>query len=1404
MAVDRSGEMISRFGLVLAVLVLLGAGVQAASVQEALIPFREGYYELAAREFKAVLAAEPDNIEAIYWLARCEIATGDFIGAENHLREILASKPESVESRYWLGEALAAQWREEEAISVFNAVLKHESGHTASRQALARLKSLPANVERFEHGGRSGFSASALSLDGTSAELLSSNVYDYTFSKAPTDWLIRSGEWNATSRWTCSPQWSWYGGYSREGIAAMWNKREFVGDIVVEMYIGFKMRLNRSPTYLPPNDMNITICGDGANPDSGYSFIIGGNDNRVTRIMRGTKMLTQTSEPAALWPITENGQPPTYEWHRKWWGIRVRKSGSALQLYLDNKLVLQAKDEDPLESGRVGIWVLRNDIITPRIKIYYEDEKQVRNPLPDDAAPAERAVEVRPANLRLTSQSHSSLQNDFENGVSPFRTRDGDQGAELSIVAAGKDGGHCLRLVNPAAGGSFGATLRRQQFDVAELSKLAFDYRITQESKVNFYLTCSGQSYEIVFTGPTKPASGCILLGHIPEVQTDGQWHHAEFDLLGHLRALMPEKKSLRCSDLWAGNASNEGYLLAGFGGNRITATWYMDNFFLGQPHGAQLKLAITPTKSGIKGYAVSVDKDPHGQPPEKVATQDKVLSLQLEGEGIWYAHIKPLLADGQWGPTVNYRAAVDAQPPVVKSVEPPPGTAIGDSVIRIALKDPGGSGIDLGKLSVRFNDQQLSLASDGVSWDPASSILQLDPAGAGISLENGQSAAIELASLSDRAGNTAKLQQFTFAVDYKHDQTPPTAPTINITEAYLIDDTFEKDLGGWERYGDSEGVKLSRDDTTAADGRYSLKVYNSTHGGRFGAYVTRQRFEAGKHRIVSFDYKLDDRIRTDFAVYVNGNLQGIKFTDNDNNVGVIGQVPNVRADNEWHHAEFDLYEMLKKADPEAGHYEVRQFLLADWGSTGNRVGAHYHIDNFRIIPVISGAEPISVSWASADISGIAGVSWAADNQASKLPSRELMEKDKTFKMTLPDLWRLWISLCAQDRAGNWSTVTRRPVLVDADRPVASIAAPAADSTTAVSETVLNLYDNGKADVDPNTVILEVAGHEYTIANAGLRYHRQKRKMIWNCEDVTPAPVVFDDNTKVDVKLLKAADYAGNEVATLPSWSWTMSYAADKDGPSIREIKSPTHPILIANTFEDGLGGWRNRGGAKGAAVTIDKTTAASGNCSVKLSNRSRGGAMSALIYDGNYSAEQYPIISFDYKLSSSVKLDFGVYMGGRWWDFGFTGGGRRTIGNISGVKADNQWHHASFNLGSALRRQQKSGALSVRYVIIYDRNNANNAQGAVAHFDNFIIGKVGAKAPVIRWKATDTTGIQGYSYSLDQDPLTTPDTELEGLAVAKQFGQLKPGVWYFHLRAQDGAGNWGPTATHPIMHAKP
>jgi aminopeptidase N len=60
----------------------------------------------------------------------------------------------------------------------------------------------------------------SLQADPRMVDLRSDRVCDYTFSSAPTDWQVRSGRWNAVNRWTCSPQWSWYGGYSPDAASA--------------------------------------------------------------------------------------------------------------------------------------------------------------------------------------------------------------------------------------------------------------------------------------------------------------------------------------------------------------------------------------------------------------------------------------------------------------------------------------------------------------------------------------------------------------------------------------------------------------------------------------------------------------------------------------------------------------------------------------------------------------------------------------------------------------------------------------------------------------------------------------------------------------------------------------------------------------------------------------------------------------------------------------------------------------------------------------------------------------------------------------------------------------------------------------------------------------------------------
>lgn len=65
---------------------------------------------------------------------------------------------------------------------------------------------------------------------------------------------------------------------------------------------------------------------------------------------------------------------------------------------------------------------------------------------------------------------------------------------------------------------------------------------------------------------------------------------------------------------------------------------------------------------------------------------------------------------------------------------------------------------------------------------------------------------------------------------------------------------------------------------------------------------------------------------------------------------------------------------------------------------------------------------------------------------------------------------------------------------------------------------------------------------------------------------------------------------------------------------------------------------------------------------------------------------------------------------------------------------------------------------------------------------------------PVFTWSASDaTSGVAGYSYELDQSDATTPDTTSEGLGTSKSYANKADGTWWFHVRARDVAGNWGP-----------
>jgi hypothetical protein len=398
--------------------------------------------------------------------------------------------------------------------------------------------------------------------------------------------------------------------------------------------------------------MNLTIHGDGANLDSGYSFIMGGNLNEWSRIMKGTRVLAETRDPAALFPIFEDGFPQDmYQFHRKWWALRARLAGTKLQFYKDEKLILEADDPRPLTGGRTAIWTMHNGLVVSRVKLYYQAEK-----LPPDPVPVDRLLETPPTTqvaaraITVDSATHPAVCDDFETDTGHFQARDPNAGVRLSLVTPGADGqGHALALIDQHAGGQFGVTVKLpSRLDARRHGRLSFDYRVDSEAKLNLYVMVNSGLYEIAFTAPGEIGPLAQLLTSVPDVRADGAWHHAEVDLLGYLDRIYKPTEPLQIEDVYFANTHTNGYIHAGFGGNHAGATLVLDNFRLGGAGGGEAKLTWTPVSGvALKACAVTVDAQRQATPPESALQPSGSFEAALPRSGVYYAHVRPQLADG-------------------------------------------------------------------------------------------------------------------------------------------------------------------------------------------------------------------------------------------------------------------------------------------------------------------------------------------------------------------------------------------------------------------------------------------------------------------------------------------------------------------------------------------------------------------------------------------------------------------------------------------------------------------------------------------------------------------------------------------------------------------------------------
>ena len=258
-------------------------------------------------------------------------------------------------------------------------------------------------------GARVGYAVLGAELDWERARVFTGNVHNELFRSAPSRWRVSGGAWEVTNRWECDDRWSFFSGKS-ESLAAVWHKQRFAGDLVVEFYAGIKMDSDRGDAYQYAADINLTLCGDGRDLTSGYSFLFGGWDNSRTAIVRRDKIVAQTTKYVI---------PREKSIHRHWFHIRVVKRGGTLEYSIDGKQVLAYTDPDPLPDGQLALWTYNNGLMLARVRVSHQGaEPTALRRLPEHKAacvydalprpPPESAATAR----TLTNQRRGDRQNE--------------------------------------------------------------------------------------------------------------------------------------------------------------------------------------------------------------------------------------------------------------------------------------------------------------------------------------------------------------------------------------------------------------------------------------------------------------------------------------------------------------------------------------------------------------------------------------------------------------------------------------------------------------------------------------------------------------------------------------------------------------------------------------------------------------------------------------------------------------------------------------------------------------------------------------------------------------------------------------------------------------------------------
>lgn len=581
----------------------------------------------------------------------------------------------------------------------------------------------------------------------------------------------------------------------------------------------------------------------------------------------------------------------------------------------------------------------------------------------------------------------------------------------------------CLRIT----GLRKSASLRIEyplEFNPEKYPFLQFDYKFPDRADVDLYLNTNVKDWVRIRLSDPKAKTAVAL--DVKDFKEDNQWHTCRINLAEVMSRAFPDKKTYRvykidfCDGGFRGcppytSFCIDNFIITGFSRKQDPQKVEIQSTDFSGPVGMQTSLVALPSRKPvftkqIDSHANTIHfpfpKADDGAYLLKTAGIDKFGNRSLE-------RLIPLL--------------VDSTPPKPHMSFPEHDTNAASSEIVFQLPDSGFSDARIQQIEVMVNEKSYSKDSPELRIDRKKNILTWDTYHTDTPRVFTDRQRINVSiTVTDAAGNKSTPLQRFWTMDYSQD----TEPSV-IRQAYILGhtikriDTFEEDTGTWENRNRRRGSHISRFVDEHTIGRRVLCMKNIRNNGHFSARIIRKNFQVEKYPYISFLYNVSPGTKLDFLVGTRRGWRIITFTDAQSSYKIIGRVPGVQADNQWHQGFIDLAGFMEEAFPNDKNRLIRELSIGDWGRRKNKKGDKAYFDDFIFLSNET-TRPRIVLNRLEEPTGLTAAAVTVDNNPSAAPH---LNPENVFTHTSGpisfsrDLLKkgAYLHVAVRDGAGNWS-----------------------------------------------------------------------------------------------------------------------------------------------------------------------------------------------------------------------------------------------------------------------------------------------------------------------------------------------------------------------------------------------